>query len=130
VAKDEINAFLGTGTSYEGKLNFQGSVRIDGEFRGEVESDGTLVVGSDARIAGRIQVGQLILSGRIEGEIVATGKVVMHKQANLKGIIRTPVLIMEEGALLEGEVYMGSNTRVSLVRSAEGLGSASGILPE
>jgi cytoskeletal protein CcmA (bactofilin family) len=128
VAKDEINAFLGTGTSYEGKLNFQGSVRIDGEFCGEVDSEGTLVVGRDARISGRIKVGQLILSGRVEGEIEATGKVIMHKQATLNGSLRTPVLIMEEGALLEGEVTMGGVTHAALVR--EQLEASPGLLPE
>jgi cytoskeletal protein CcmA (bactofilin family) len=111
VAKDEINAFLGAGTLYEGKLNFQGSVRIDGEFKGEIHSEGTLVVGSDARITGRIEVGQVILSGRVEGEITAKGKVVLHKQAVFTGTLKTPVLVMEEGAQLEGEVSMASGNR-------------------
>jgi cytoskeletal protein CcmA (bactofilin family) len=111
VAKDEINAFLGAGTHYEGKLNFQGSVRIDGEFRGEIQSEGTLVVGSDARIIGKIEVGQVILSGRVEGEITASGKVVLHKQAVFTGKLKTPVLIIEEGAQLEGDVSMASGTR-------------------
>ena len=49
MARDEINAFLGSGTDYQGKLNFQGAVRIDGNFNGEVESEGTLVVGREAK---------------------------------------------------------------------------------
>ena len=38
MAKEEINAFLGAGTSYRGRLDFTGAVRIDGTFEGEVES--------------------------------------------------------------------------------------------
>jgi cytoskeletal protein CcmA (bactofilin family) len=126
VAKDEINAFLGTGTSYEGKLNFQGSVRIDGEFSGEVESEGTLVVGQDARITGRLKVGQLVLSGRLDGDVVATGKVILHKQAKFSGTLKTPVLIIEEGALLDGEISMAeTHTRASLVRTEKQLESSS-----
>lgn len=109
MAKDEINAFLGAGTSYQGKLLFQGSVRIDGEFTGEVESDGTLVVGREAKLLGQIRVGQLILSGHINGEIVASKKVVLHKQANLVGSVNTPSLVVEEGAILQGEVSMGEH---------------------
>lgn len=108
MAKDEINAFLGAGTNYHGKLNFQGSVRIDGTFTGEVESDGTLVIGKDAVVEGTILVGQLVLSGRLTGEVEAREKVSLKKTADMKGDIRTPVLIMDEGAVLEGKLTMGA----------------------
>ncbi|OIQ50252.1 Polymer-forming cytoskeletal [Pseudodesulfovibrio hydrargyri] len=108
MARDEINAFLGAGTNYHGKLHFQGAVRIDGNFQGEVVSEGTLVIGQDAVVEGQVQVGQLVLSGRIKGEVEAKNKVVLHKTANLQGNIRTPVLVVEEGAVLEGQLVMGS----------------------
>ena len=106
MAKDEINAFLGVGTSYQGKLNFQGAVRIDGHFQGEVESEGTLVVGKEAQVDGQFHVGQLVLSGRLRGEVAASVRVVLHRTANLDGNVRTPTLVMEEGAVLEGRVTM------------------------
>lgn len=108
MAKDEINAFLGSGTIYEGKLNFQGSVRIDGNFTGEVFSEGTLVVGKDAIMKGQIRVSQMILSGNITGEVYATERVVLHKTANLVGTLHTPALVMEEGAKVEGQISMNS----------------------
>jgi cytoskeletal protein CcmA (bactofilin family) len=106
MAKDEINAFLGAGTSYNGKLHFPGAVRIDGSFQGEVESDGTLVIGQEAVVQGNIRVGQLVLSGNLQGEVEARDKVVLHKTADLHGNIRTPVLVVEEGAVLEGRLDM------------------------
>ncbi len=109
MAKDEINAFLGAGTSYQGKLNFQGSVRIDGTFQGEVTSEGTLVIGREAEVEGQIDVGQLVLSGRINGEIKAKERVVLHKTANIFGSLQTPVLVVEEGAIIEGKITMGSH---------------------
>lgn len=121
MAKDEINAFLGAGTSYTGKLNFQGSVRIDGNFTGEVESKGTLVIGKDAHVEGEIKVGQMIISGQIDGEIVAAEKVVLHKTANLVGSLKTPVLVIEEGAIIEGQITMGAkNTSKTTAGTAEG----------
>ena len=113
MARDEINAFLGAGTNYHGKLHFQGAVRIDGNFQGEVVSEGTLVIGQEAIVEGQIKVGQLVLSGKIKGEVEAKNKVVLHKTANLQGNIRTPVLVVEEGAVLEGELIMGSLGTVS-----------------
>jgi cytoskeletal protein CcmA (bactofilin family) len=106
MARDEINAFLGSGTVYQGKLNFQGSVRIDGVFNGEVHSEGTLIIGKDARVEGQVRVGQLVLSGHIQGEIVATKKAVLHRTANLVGSLHSPVLMVEEGAKLEGRIAM------------------------
>lgn len=109
MAKDEINAFLGAGTKYEGKLNFEGSVRIDGDFTGEIKSEGTLIVGKDANVQGEVAVGQMILSGKFEGEINAGKKVVLHKTANLLGSMHTPSLVIEEGAVLQGQVSMGND---------------------
>jgi len=108
MARDEINAFLGSGTDYQGKLSFQGAVRIDGNFSGEVESEGTLVVGKDARVEGVLRIGQLVLSGKVTGEVFARDKAVLHKTANLQGNLVTPVLVVEEGAVLEGRVTMSS----------------------
>jgi cytoskeletal protein CcmA (bactofilin family) len=54
-----------------------------------------------------------VLSGRILGEVEEKNKVVLHKTANLQGNIRTPVLVVEEGAVLEGELVMGSLDTVS-----------------
>lgn len=127
--RDEINAFLGVGTSYEGKLQFQGSVRIDGNFLGQIDSDGTLVVGQDAKVNGQVSVVSLILSGFIQGDIVAATKVIMHKTARLQGSLRTPCLIMEEGALLDGKLTMSKSSpdldeQVDYPRS-DGLASSS-----
>lgn len=119
MARDEINAFLGAGTNYQGKLHFQGAVRIDGNFHGEVVSDGTLVVGQEAVVEGQVRVGQLVLSGNIQGEVEAKNKVVLHKTAHLQGNIRTPVLVVEEGAVLEGQLVMGSLDDVSEAASTE-----------
>lgn len=110
MSKDEskFNAFLGTDTSYNGKLSFAGSVRIDGEFNGEITSGGTLILGKDARVSGNINVAQLILSGKIDGDIVVEKQTTMHKTALLTGTIVTPILVMEEGATLQGTVQMTS----------------------
>ncbi len=106
MARDEINAFLGAGTVYEGKLNFQGSVRIDGVFTGHITSEGSLIVGKDAVIKGEVQVGELLLTGRFEGEAKATRRIVVHKGGVVEGTVHTPALIMEEGGILQGQVHM------------------------
>lgn len=122
MARDEINAFLGSGTTYQGRLNFQGSVRIDGNFTGEIASEGTLVIGKDANVQGQMDVGQLVLSGRVQGEVQAAKKVVLHKTAVFVGRLTTPSLVIEEGAVVEGEVTMHSDKIQALKESDQGAG--------
>ena len=112
MSKEEINAFLGAGTVYQGRLSFQGAVRIDGSYSGEVLSDGSLIVGKDAEIEGVLNIGDLLLSGRFTGEVHAKRRVIVHKTGVLQGTVRTPALVMEEGALLDGQVVMQGNPRV------------------
>ena len=72
MGKHDINAFLGAGTSFSGRLAFCGVVRIDGEFEGEIVSAGSLVVGENARVSGRVAVGRLVCGGQVSAEVTAT----------------------------------------------------------
>jgi len=106
LAKSEIKAFLGPGSQFEGKLLFDEIVRLDGTFRGEVSSKDTLIVGEAADIEAEVTVGTLILSGRFKGNIKATAKVELRSPAQVQGTIETPVLVVEEGVLLNSTLTM------------------------
>ncbi len=110
MSKDEINAFLGAGTVYEGKLSFKGSVRIDGVFTGQINSEGTLIVGKDALITGEVRVGELMLTGKIVGDVYCTGVVMVYKGGNAEGVVNTPSLVMEEGGRIQGQINMQGHT--------------------
>lgn len=114
MSKEEINAFLGSGTAYEGKLTFQGAVRIDGSFKGEIFSEGALVVGKDATILGQLEIGELILSGVFEGEAKINRRVTIHKSGKYRGVLTTPAIIMEEGAIFDGKLKMSDDPRTDL----------------
>jgi cytoskeletal protein CcmA (bactofilin family) len=103
-----IHALLGAGTRYEGKLFFDGRVRIDGELTGEVQSNGVLIVGEEGIIRGVIRVGTLIVRGGvIEGDIHATDLVELHAPARIRGDIRTRALYVDKGVWFDGSCVMG-----------------------
>ncbi len=106
MGKHDINAFLGAGTSFTGRLLFDGVVRIDGEFDGEIESSGTLLVGRNARITGRVRVGRLACGGFVAADVEAASMVSISGTGRVAGSVRTPVLVMEEGGGLDGDVVM------------------------
>ena len=70
-ALGEITTLLGRGATFEGKLTFEGTVRIDGRFRGEVFSDDVLVIGEGAIVEAEIDIGEVIVQGTVVGNIKA-----------------------------------------------------------
>jgi cytoskeletal protein CcmA (bactofilin family) len=104
--RDEINAFLGKDTEFEGKLSFKGAVRIDGHFTGEIFTEGTLIVGELAVIESNIHVSHIIISGEIRGNIIADNRIEIHPPGKVFGNIQAPTVVIEEGVIFEGNCRM------------------------
>ena len=103
---EEIKAFLGQGAEFIGKLIFNGSVRIDGNFQGEIFGQGSLVVGKGALAKADIAVKSIYISGDVQGNIDVKEKINIHSTGKFSGDVQTPVFIMEEGALFDGTSHM------------------------
>ncbi len=102
-----IKAFLSKDTEFEGILTFYGTVRLDGHFKGKITSaEGNLIVGESGIIDADIHVSQIVISGEIRGNIIADHKVDIQPPGKIFGNIQTPVLSLQEGAILEGDVHM------------------------
>ncbi len=108
-AEDQINGIIDKGCSVEGKLMFDGTVQINGDFHGEILSDGTLIVGPEAKLNAQIQIDTIVVEGKIEGTIEAKKKIELRSGANLAGDIFTPTLVVEEGAVFHGNSKMQTN---------------------
>lgn len=106
--KSEIKAFLGPGSKFEGKLFFDEIVRLDGTFKGEINSRDTLIIGETADIDGDVEVGTFILSGRFKGNVKASTRVELRRPAQIEGTLESPVLVIEEGVVLNGNINMSS----------------------
>jgi len=102
----DLNALLGRGSEFDGKLTFEGTVRIDGKFTGIIVTSDVLVVGEGAKIAAEITCGTIIVHGEITGNIKAKVGVELHHPAKVKGNVETPVLMIEKGVIFEGQTKM------------------------
>ncbi len=102
----DLNALLGRGSEFEGKLTFEGTVRIDGKFTGSIVTGDVLVVGEGAKIAAEITCGTIIVHGEISGNVRAKTSVELHHPAKMRGNIETPSLMIEKGVLFEGQAKM------------------------
>ena len=98
----KTNVILTRGASFEGRLGFEGIARLCGRFKGEIISQGILIVEPGAHVEARASIGELILRGWMKGEVTAHRKINLIKGSEFYGALSSPQLHIEEGALFEG----------------------------
>jgi cytoskeletal protein CcmA (bactofilin family) len=118
---DQIKAYMGEDTVFKGSLNFDGTVRIDGKFEGQVFTNDTLIIGATGHLIAEISAGTIICMGLIEGKMIASKKVEIHANSRVIGNIKSPALYVELGGVLDGTCDMsGKETKITpLVKPEE-----------
>ena len=114
----ELNGFLDRGSSFKGEMEFEDTMRIDGKFNGKIVSKNELIVGESAHIEGDLHVGRVAISGTVIGKIVADQRVEIHRNGKVFCDIDTPALIIEEGAIFQGNCQMGEQRKGNVTNIA------------
>ncbi len=104
---EEINVFWGKNSAFNGKIISEGIFRLDGKMDGEIFHSGTLIIGETALIKGKVEANVLTLNGLIEGEVTAKERVEIHPRGKLYGTLFTPILVVQDGGIFEGNCKMG-----------------------
>ena len=104
----DVNTLVGMGSHFEGKMTFEGVVRVDGSFEGEIVSDDTLIIGEGAEVHASLDVATVVIYGAVYGNIRATNCVELHAPGRLIGNIISPSLVVERGAIFDGNCRMGA----------------------
>src|SRR6516162_8877332 len=103
----EINALLGRGTHFEGKLFFEGRVRIDGGFKGEIRGDDVLVIGEGALVSGEVHVATCIVTGgEVDADIRARDAIELYAPSRVTGALHAPAIFIDRGVKFEGSCKM------------------------
>lgn len=101
-----LNGFLDQGCSIKGDVVFNDLLRVHGHLRGSVKSEGELLVGEGGVVEGEIVVGRLVVAGTVQGTVQVREKLVVHGSGKVMAEVATPVLVVDEGGVLEGSVKM------------------------
>ncbi len=104
--EESPQCFLDSGTSFEGRVSFTGVVRIDGHFRGDASSEGTLVVGETGMVEADLNLATLVVYGTFRGTVNAKDLVEIASTGVVEGSVTTARLLVAEGAQLNASIEM------------------------
>ena len=117
---------IAAGARWQGTLTVEDSVRIDGNFSGEVQTKGTVHVADGAQVDAKVRAGFVVVSGNFCGEIRCDQRVELLPRSRVNGEVITKVLTIQEGAILDGRVQMTGGTDVVVESSPRGARAARG----
>lgn len=109
---ESADTILGRGASFEGTLETEGSVRIDGRFQGAVRAAGDVVIGEGAAVEADLKGRNILIAGLVRGDVGAEAKLEITPKGKLYGNFQAAKLLVEEGALIRGECRMNAGSPV------------------
>jgi cytoskeletal protein CcmA (bactofilin family) len=124
IEESKITGFFDKDTEIKGDLNFKGTFRVDGRFKGKIDSESILIIGDSGKVEADVKIGHMIINGEIKGNIQASEKVEVNANGRVFGTIITPKLVVEEGAYLEANCQ--TTNKISVKTETH----ASTVLPE
>lgn len=116
----EVSTVLDKECTFEGKLTFEGCVIVHGKFKGEIFSEGSLIIGEGGYVEGHIEIGSIQIQGEVRGNISASQKIEINAPAVVQGDIAAPSLVIKEGAVFEGNCAMGRKAKDNVVDLTSG----------
>jgi cytoskeletal protein CcmA (bactofilin family) len=111
---------VGENVKVTGKLHTSGNIQINGEVKGEVSSDGAIIIGKTAMISGPITASDVKIEGTVKGNIAASNEVALESNAKVFGDIQTKTLSIKTGAVFVGKSTMGEEVKPASAKATAG----------
>lgn len=102
----EIESLIGERTTFDGTFKSEGSIRILGTVKGEIESRGAIYIEERAQVQAKVAASQVTIAGQVEGQISCEGRAEIRATGRVTGEIRAGALIIHEGAFFDGTSAM------------------------
>jgi cytoskeletal protein CcmA (bactofilin family) len=107
-----INSIIGEGSEFKGEFKINGLLRIDGDFRGTIETGGKVLIGRTGQAITDIKARLVVVGGIVKGNIFASERVIFLSTGKITGNIITPSLVMEDGVAFEGNCTINRKTHL------------------
>ncbi|MGU3473403.1 polymer-forming cytoskeletal protein [Paenibacillus sp. D51F] len=100
------DTLIGQGTRAEGTLSCQASLRIEGEYRGDIDCKEDVIVGESGVVRSNISAKDITISGKVYGDVTTTGRLTIMSSGQLHGSAAVASLIVQDGGILSGSCRM------------------------
>lgn len=120
---------LSSDVEIKGTVKFTNDLVVDGRIEGEIQSDGNLTVGENARLKAEIKTGTVVVYGKVHGNIIANEKVELKATAEVVGDIKAKVLSIEPGAIFVGKSNVGTPSTPAAAAAKPAAGAAPASTP-
>ncbi|MEN8006230.1 MAG: polymer-forming cytoskeletal protein [Candidatus Krumholzibacteriota bacterium] len=101
-------SIIAQGCKFEGKVEVRGTLRVEGDFKGDIGTPESLVIGKTGVVNGKVTVKNAIIGGQLIGNITAENKIELQSGSHVEGDIKTKRLVIDEGVFFEGNCSMGT----------------------
>jgi cytoskeletal protein CcmA (bactofilin family) len=103
---EQWTGFIDQGVTLEGTLTVSGTFRIDGNIKGNIISEQTVILGEGAKVEGQIEGNRVVISGRFDGVIFAKGRVEIEAKGVVTGEVHSPCMVIDPGGIFDGRCHM------------------------
>ena len=111
------NTVIGVNSNFRGTLMVSGTLRIDGEFEGDILNCERLEIGEHGIMRADVEVKDAVIMGRVYGNIRALGSIEMRAGARVEGDVAALTVAMEQGVRFTGRCTMletGAETTIEI----------------
>ena len=104
---DFQTSIIAQGCKCDGKIEVQGSLRVEGELDGDIHTSESLVIGKTGVVNSTVNLKNAIISGKFSGVIVAEDKIELKSGSSVEGDIITKRLVISDNVTFEGKCTVG-----------------------
>ena len=116
----KISSVIGADMVMEGNITAKETIRIEGTVKGDVNSEGILIISSSGKVIGNVKASNIMVGGTIEGDMTSNGRIEVSATGKINGNIRTKSLIIDENAVFQGQCTMNTQEAdIVAVKAAE-----------
>jgi len=107
------DTLVGAGTVFNGLMKSEADVRIEGDYHGDIESKGSIVIGESGVAKSNITARDVTIAGTVYGDVHTFGKLVITATGQLHGNAQSAILFVQEGGVLNGGSRMDGGDKKS-----------------
>lgn len=108
----KISSIIGVDMVLEGSISAKEAIRVEGTIKGDVSSEGTVIVSATGKVIGNVKGSNIMVGGTIEGDMTSGGRIEVAATGKVSGNIRTKSLIIDENAVFQGQCIMNQEGNI------------------